>query len=391
LGLLVAVSVMAALIAGGRSVRRPPDRAASTSIAPATVLAVVVATLYANQLLVAIYVLREHGGDPSFVAGYVPDGWFSLPHGPLVKGLARHWPVPGLLAPSVLRVNAFLELPFVVLAYLTACRWFSPAVYARSLGLVGLVAVAYTATFGLIEWHFHNPYTTDDLVVRGVAAVVVPLVIARLLPTSSPPVAARTINLPGLLVFGASAASLGLLVLVVYDTALLYNLGHLDTQLPVAAAALLVLVAARTAAAPAAAVPSRAPGPGIDTLARSTGWLLVLAFVPALPVRYGLGFGARSVAVAAAIVLVAAAARRGIHETAPGRPVRLAAQLAVAATAGLAAAAVPALLVDTTHTEARLLLAAITGFAGALAVCALLDRRQAPVRELSASGPVAER
>jgi hypothetical protein len=39
---------------------------------------VVTGLLYLNQVLFTVYVLREHGGDPSFIARYLPEGWFIL-------------------------------------------------------------------------------------------------------------------------------------------------------------------------------------------------------------------------------------------------------------------------------------------------------------------------
>lgn len=338
---------------------------------PAAGLAAVITLIYVNQLLFTIYVLREHDGDPSFIAQHLPEGWFTLARGPVLELLAQHFPAPELLAPSVLRVNAFLELPFVVFSYLTACRWFSPERYAKSLVLVWPMSVSYTATFCLIEWRLYNEYTVDDIVIRTFAAVVVPLWVARISRTGSP---GRTDNLPGMLVFAASTAGLGLLVLVVYDTALLYNLGHLDTQVPIATVGLVMLVAARWAAP---RIPDWPPGRGIDAMARSSGWLLVLAAVPALPIRYGLNFGARYLSVAGALVLFGAAAGLGIRDVfgqRPGQPARLLLQMTVAAIVGLCGAA-SSLPLNTEHTEARLLIAGAAGFLGTISVCAYLDRR----------------
>ena len=72
---------------------------------------------------------------------------------------------------------------------------------------------------------------------RIAAAIVVPLWAARL--AGPPP--DRVPDLPALLVFAVSTAALGLVILTVYDTALLYNLGHLGARRPVTAAALAVL------------------------------------------------------------------------------------------------------------------------------------------------------
>jgi hypothetical protein len=82
-------------------------------------LAVVTAAIAINQVLFTVYVLRVHGGDPGFIARYLPAGWFRLADGPTMRAFAGAFRAPGLLAPTVLRVQAALELAFVLLAYLT--------------------------------------------------------------------------------------------------------------------------------------------------------------------------------------------------------------------------------------------------------------------------------
>jgi hypothetical protein len=105
--------------------RRPGGGGGDRGVFSPTVwLALVTCLVYVNQVLFTVYVLRVHGGDPSFIARYLPAGWFDLASAhPVLRGLAEHFPAPGLLAPSVLRVQAFLELPFVMLAFATAVRW----------------------------------------------------------------------------------------------------------------------------------------------------------------------------------------------------------------------------------------------------------------------------
>src|SRR4051812_32606432 len=62
----------------------------------------VCAALFANQVLFNAYVLAAHQGDPSFVARYLPRGWFAVtPDAPLVRFAARHLPA-AWMAPSVL-------------------------------------------------------------------------------------------------------------------------------------------------------------------------------------------------------------------------------------------------------------------------------------------------
>jgi hypothetical protein len=357
--------------------RRPDgDDAAGGRLGPPVLsLAAVIMVIYLNQVLFTVYVIRVRHGDPSFIARYLPPGWFTLAHGHAMEALARQFPDPGLLAPTVLRVQAFLELPLVVFAYLTVSRWFSAGAYREARRLLWPASAAWTATFCLIEWSLHNPYTTDDIVIRIAAAIVVPLWAGQL--AGPPP--DRVPDLPALLVFAVSTAALGLVVLTVYDTALLYNLGHLGARLPVTAAALAVLAAARVAAP---LLPGRPPGPGVESITRSFGAFLPLFFVSALPVRYGLlGWGTTYVAVAAALVLVAAAAVGGIAETfarSPVRRVRWFVQMAIAVAAGLAAGTAAGWLLRGGYRESRLLWAAAAFFAGAITACALIDPRPRP-------------
>jgi hypothetical protein len=139
-----------------------------------------VSLVYANQVSFTVYVLRIHHGDPSFVARYLPSGWFALANRNAgLNWLAARWPAPELLAVYVLRVQAFLELPFVLFGFLTVCRRFSRQVYRRAAQLVPMAAASYTATFCLVEWHLRNPYTTDEPILWAASAVVIPLVASR--------------------------------------------------------------------------------------------------------------------------------------------------------------------------------------------------------------------
>ena len=347
LNLLIGGTVVAALLMS-RHPRTGTDVRPGREWPPGVAFAVVLALIYLNQVLFTVYVLRVHGGNPAFIARYLPEGWFAIAHGNAIETLARHFPSPGLLAPSVLRVQAFLELPFVVLAYLIVCRWFSPFAYGRARQLAFPAAATYTATFCLIEWSLHNPYTLDDILIRIAAVAVAPLWMSRL-PVDAPE-SPRT--LPGLLVFAVSTMALGLLVLVVYDTALLSNLGRLGVELPVASVALLVLTAARYAER---FVPVRTPGRGLDSIARSFGWLLTLFFVPALPIRYGLGFGTAYASALGALTLVAVAVTAGVREAfaqTPGRAGPWLVQMTATLAVGLVGATSALLAAPTSTTSA---------------------------------------
>lgn len=339
--------------------RRPDtDPGVSRGGHPGWWLLAVTALIYLNQVLVTVYLLRTQHGDPTFIARYLPPGWFDVATGdPALRWLAAHWPAPQLLAVSVLRVPAALELPFVLFGYLTVCRWLGPGWYRRAVHLTWPIALSYTATFALIEWTLHNPYTTQDITIRALSALAVGLLVTRhTTPGADPPTSVRA-----LLLFGISVAALAYLILAVYDTALLYNLAHLTRKLPRTAAALAVLAAARLLAR---RVHRPGPRPALTVVSDALGRFLVLFAVPALPIRYGLGFGLPvfSLLCCAALVLAAVitpAAR------AHWRVLTLATMLGLAtAPVGLLLPLIP---------EARLLASAAAVTLTAITTCALAD------------------
>ncbi|MFF1949133.1 hypothetical protein ACFVXI_10415, partial [Kitasatospora herbaricolor] len=351
--------------------RRPPG--------PGAALAVVIALLTLNQVLVTVYVLREHGGDPSFLTRHLPAGWFALADGNApVRWLAAHWPAPRLLAPSVLRIPALLELPFVLLAFATVLRMLDPGLYRRAARspLLPLAAASYTVAFCAVEWQLHNPYTVDDILLRVLSAVLTPLLIRRLAARDdapAPPPAAA-----GLLLFGVALWAVGRLVLVLYDTVLLYDLGRIGAELPAAAGAVAVLAAVRRArtALPAGGPPA---GPAVSAIGTLLRRGLVLFLVPALAVRYGAGFGTPAVALAGGLLVLLTAAlpvlRAGTAGTAgtAGRRGPLG-RLALAGAAGLAAARPAARWVPDAYYEAGLLRAVTAFLLAAVTAGALADR-----------------
>ena len=318
---------------------------------PGTWLAAVVALFAVNQVLVTAFVHQRWGDDPSRITRYLPPGWFDLADlGPLADRLPA-WPW------TVLHAQAALELPFVVLAYLLVCRWWSADVAARVIGARWLLVASWTAVFCLVELDLRNPYTTVDVVIRLVSAVVTALAL--------PALDGGKRRAVGLVTAVVSAAALGCLVLCVYDVATLYNSAHLVRWLPVVAVASVALAAARWTAAHRRA---HVPGPVTAAAVASLGWFLVLFAVPALPLRYGIGFGAAPVTAAAGLVVVLASLRRGWDRSVLGG-------LVVAVLGGGAVAASGFLLAHG-YPEARML-AAATGFVlGAAATTVLLDRRR---------------
>ncbi|MFI0466739.1 hypothetical protein ACH347_21880 [Saccharopolyspora sp. 5N102] len=367
LGALIVLSAVVALV-GWRWPRRQRDSHPTLLRHPGFWLLVVTGAIYLNQVLCTIYLMRVWHGDPEFIARYLPAGWFALADdNPVLAWLAEVWPRPELLSWSLLRVPALLELPFVLLAYLTICRWFGAEVFRRVL--VWPVAASYTATFCLIEWSLANPYTAEDIALRVVSGLVAPWFLARLTAGRRE----RVGSVAELVAFVVSAAALGVLVLAVYDTALLYNLGHLAAAAPVMAAAAGVLVVARLVAR---RLPTAQAGPGITAVSASLGWFLVFFFAPALPIRYGISFGTPILSATVSLIIIAAALVCGVHEAARGSAMSWrvrAVELVLAAAAG-AAAACAGFLATGGYPEARLLAAAGAFFVVAIAVCAALDR-----------------
>ncbi|GLW53590.1 hypothetical protein [Kitasatospora phosalacinea] len=354
---------------------------------PEVLLAAVTALIYLNQLLCSVYLLRVHGGDAGYVTRYLPPGWFAEPTGnPAVRALAAHLPVPGLFAPTVLRVQAFLELPFVLLAYATVLHRLSPALLRRVLGspaVVWTATASYTLVFAAVEWALRNPWTVQDVTIRVLSALCTAPLLLR--TARRAPGAERRPGTLGLLRFAAELWAVGTLVMVVYDTALLYNLRHLPGRWPEAALALTVLAAtaygrrrpaAPTAVDPGTAAPTAvdpgtaaptAVGPGTAALTVLLHRTLVLFLPPALAVRYGLGYAhPRLAAAAALLVALAALADRRIRAAALS--------LVPACALGLAAAHLALHLRHDTYPESGLLRAMVALPAAAALLLALTDR-----------------
>jgi hypothetical protein len=326
-------------------------------------------------VLFTVYMLRVHGGDASFIAKYLPEGYFALEDGAAMRGLAERFPMPELLAPSLLRVQAFFELPFALLAYMTVLRWLDRGLYRRLARswLVWAASLSYTFVFCMVEWDLRNPYTVDDIVVRACSAVVTPLLLHWL--AGQEDAASEDRSFAQMLLFAVSVWALGQVVLAVYDTALLYNLGHLGGHLPGAAVAVCVLAGARWA--------SSRLGPGevgyaLASVIGGLRWGLLLFFVPALDVRYGVNFGTPLIAGAAGLLVCGAAAVYALRSALTGagaaRVALWAVQAVVALLAGAAAGYAAVRLVTDAYYEAGLLRGAVSCFAVVIAVCALTDR-----------------
>ncbi|WP_396447355.1 hypothetical protein [Actinomadura sp.] len=374
----VLVSTLLSLVAAPRAARRAPGpgagRRARRWARPETFLALIVGLVYVNQVLFTVYILRVHGGDTSFIAKYLPEGYFALADGRAMRDLAGHFPMPGLLAPSLLRVQAFFELPFGLLAYVTVLRWLDRGLYRRlaTSWPVWAASFSYTFVFCAVEWDLRNPYTVDDIVIRACSAVLTPLLLQWLARQEDDgPVRA---SFAQMLLFAVSVWALGHLVLFVYDTALLYNLGHAGGRLPGAVVALCALVGARAASS---RLPDGEAGAALTSVVSGLRWALLLFFVPALAVRYGVNFGIPLLAAAAAFAVLLGAAACALREALFGlgraRLALWAAQALLALLAGGAAGYAALRLLTDEYYEAGLLRGLSVCFAVIIAVCAVSD------------------
>jgi hypothetical protein len=404
----VLLAVLAGLPVTWRALRREPERAPSPGAPrrwhrPGWWLAAVIAAVFLNQLLFTVYVLRVRHGDVSYLARDVPSGWFALAdHNRVVVALAAHVPAVHPLSVTALRIPSLLELPFGLLAYLTVVNWLDPRRYRQLTGraVLGLACAAYTVTFGLIEWALRTPYTVQDLVLRAISGVLCAVALSWLGRRSGAPEGTGAPRTGAeLIAFAASAAALGYLVLAIYDTALLYSLGRVGSHLPGAAVAVGLLAVARFAATRLRRRRVEGPtGAGLDALDTGLSWWLGLFLVPALAIRYELGFGSPAIAAGAGVLVIVVAAVAALREVAARLPVagrraakrtwliQLAAALltgAVVAGAGLASPAA--------YPETRLLRAAALFVLAATLVCVWSDRmvsRPYRPRPLRRSRPV---
>ena len=385
----VLVAVLVGIPVTWRALERSVDPAPSAPrwwYRPGTWLAVVVVVLLANQVLFTVWALQARHGDLSDLAQDVPAGWFALAdHNRAILWLAGHFPASGMLSVTALRVPSLLELPFGLLTYLTVLNWLDPRRY-RQLSrpmVFGLTCAVYTVTFCLIELALGTPYTAQDLVLRLISGVVCAVVLPVLGRRRSAPDgtgAPRTAT--ELVTFAASTAALGYLVLFMYDTVLLYSLGRVGSHVRGALLAVGLLAVARLGAAWLRRRPRNRPvGAGLDTVGAGLSWWLGMFLVPALAIRYELGFGSWIVAAAAGALVIVVAAVAALREVASRLrvtrdPAALRIWLLQLATALIAAgvAAGAGLTSAAAYPETRLMRAAVLFVLAATLVCAGSDR-----------------
>ena len=312
LQLTVWLSVLASVVVGLLSLRlrsrSPLESVRPTALAhPLTQFLVVCGLLYVNQVLFSVYVLRAHGGNVGFVGQYIGGPWFAIGgRDPLVQLLAAHVHDGRLLSFSLLRVQAFLELPFTMFAYLAVARLYGHRLYVAlcRLPLLFAAAISFSVTFSIIELFLPNPWTHDDLALRALSALVTPVYIAW---TSRRVGAKREgpTGTLGILAAFAGAGAISYVVLAMYDAFLLYNLGHLHryaSGLPVA------IVIAALASFAAARIGGGRAGVASDAALSTLRAFTVLFFVPSLSLRY---WGSHREAAVLGLFLVSTAVGHG--------------------------------------------------------------------------------
>ena len=335
-----ALTIGASLASGARQTASPSRVASglcssSLFFHPLTQWLLVCAVIYVNQVLFGAFILCAHGGSTAFIARYIGPGWFAIgTQDPLVTFAARHVGDGRWLSPTLLRVQAFLELPFTIFAYLAVARLLGRRLYATlcKLPILVLASVSFSVAFSLVELSLPNPFTNDDLVLRAIACVLTPMYIAwiaRLEARRSPPrLSDGPSGVLGLLAFLAGAGAISYIVLALYDALLLYNLAHFPRYASGIVQALVVAAAAAFAAPRVDALVWRStgPSPGIDLCVSALRAFTILFFVPSLSLRY---WGGHPSAVMCGLLVVllglvvgtAGALRRS--QAGPGAIVRL--------------------------------------------------------------------
>lgn len=307
--------------------RRPlpvtgPQPARSVLLHPWTLFLLTGALAFGNQIVFNAYVLAVHGGDPSFIRARLGPAYFAMDLDfPLVRPIAGAFGREAAsfwLAPSLLRVNAVLELPFAVFAYLAIAHLFDRGavrfLLRSPLGWLG--ATSFTVVLCLVEILLWNPWTTSDLWMRGVGLVLMVPILWGLGRRERgapcfPEEDGRPRSLMALLLAMTGAIAMAGALLVLYDLTLLYNLGH-TRKLGVPLIGLVLLGTASALVVPRLDAQDKrvrrgAPPPGsVAAMTSVASTFALLFFVPSLAVRYGLSLRV-SVAVGLATLLAGVA------------------------------------------------------------------------------------
>lgn len=144
---------------------------------PFTKFLLIVGLLMLNQYIFNAIALFY--GD-TFKLPFLQEGWFNVvkdetifkPMIDIFSKVVNNMPaLMDIFRLSILRVNAFLELPFALYAYLSIVRLLNRDLYnfINRSWFMPLAIFSFTITLSLIELFFENPYTESDLFVRGIS------------------------------------------------------------------------------------------------------------------------------------------------------------------------------------------------------------------------------
>lgn len=290
-----------------------PSKVPALLLHPLAQFLLVCAVVYVNQVLFGAFILRAHGGSTVFISQYIPGEWFAIGRqDPFVQVAVRHVGDGLWLSPTLLRAQAFLELPFTMFAYLAVARLMGRELYASLCRphVLALASLAFSVTFSLVELSLPNPYTNDDLALRAAACLVTPMYIAWIARAEARRIGDREGGGPsgvlGTLVFLAGAGAISYVVLALYDAFLLYNLAHLPRYASGLAVSLVIAavasyVAPRVDAVVARATGARVPSPAMDVSLSALRAFTLLFFVPSLTLRY---WGAHASALLCGLVII---------------------------------------------------------------------------------------
>jgi hypothetical protein len=238
-----------------------------------------------------------------FIGRQFGESWFSLDrNNEAVRFVMSRAHTTNWLQFSAFRVQAFLELPFVIFAYLSIGWLLGQRAYRAITNPVMLILASVSYSIALIcaELALRNRFTTDDVYLRIAACVTVPmytLAISRLTNSARRDEDLLFVRPPsffGILLFLVGGLATAYLVLVAYDVFLLYNLRQLGSYsqgILIAAITAFIAIISLSLNSQKLLVPMRQfPSVIADFYHHSLVALVVFFFVPALPLRY-LGVG----------------------------------------------------------------------------------------------------
>lgn len=254
--------------------------------------------VWINQILFNAYVIKFHHGDLGFIQRSFGGSWFALDRSSsAVRYVIAHVNDGSWLAYSAFRVQAFLELPFIIFGYLTIGLLFGQRVYRALVNPISIICASISYTVALIaaELALQNRFTSDDVILRLAACVFVPVYVTLLERArkgrfeQQPQEPTDVSGAVGVFLFLIGTVATGYLLLASYDVFLLYNLRYLSKYLPgmiLSVSVVLGIGLIKSLLRQRSAVPSKRHLSGTELYRDSLAGFLVMFFIPALSLRY---------------------------------------------------------------------------------------------------------